>query len=398
MLRSLVGSEMCIRDRVSTQSTGIRELLQMETVRLGLHQIFLYDDYDAHRPTVLPDPDQPTTEQLQALGLPTSFASTGSNGASPAPGKRRRANRSSTVTFSLTEAGQVLKQEALPGFPPSACTWCQEQAENKPMLLHWDVLFDARLSAPSPEQEHVALEWFGSGEASAEVQWKIAWRYHTLCHCVEDQEETADVDDDQEPAAAEAELDPEGGMRPEAALNRYWRQRYRLFSRFDEGIQLDHESWYSVTPEVIALHTAKRCGANRVVVDAFCGSGGNAIAFARMPGCRVLAIDIDIAKIENARLNAQIYGVADRIEFVCADCTQLIPQLRGVDVLFLSPPWGGPEACKGEVFDLTQMKIGEYDGFSLFTMCNACLLYTSDAADEEDSVDLGGRRIIKKKK
>eukprot|EP00656_Telonema_subtile_P011704 TRINITY_DN15812_c0_g1_i2.p1 TRINITY_DN15812_c0_g1~~TRINITY_DN15812_c0_g1_i2.p1 ORF type:complete len:121 (+),score=19.92 TRINITY_DN15812_c0_g1_i2:28-390(+) len=27
-----------------------------------------------------------------------------------------------------------------------------------------------------------------------------------------------------------------------------------------------------------------------------------------------------------------------------------------------------------------------------------CLLYTSDAADEEDSVDLGGRRIIQKKK
>ena len=27
-----------------------------------------------------------------------------------------------------------------------------------------------------------------------------------------------------------------------------------------------------------------------------------------------------------------------------------------------------------------------------------CLLYTSDAADEEDSVDLGGRRIIKKKR
>src|SRR5664280_3594864 len=29
---------------------------------------------------------------------------------------------------------------------------------------------------------------------------------------------------------------------------------------------------------------------------------------------------------------------------------------------------------------------------------HVCLLYTSDAADEEDSVDLGGRRIIKKKK
>ena len=30
-------------------------------------------------------------------------------------------------------------------------------------------------------------------------------------------------------------------------------------------------------------------------------------------------------------------------------------------------------------------------------MFGDCLLYTSDAADEEDSVDLGGRRIIKKK-
>src|SRR5665648_1249233 len=30
-------------------------------------------------------------------------------------------------------------------------------------------------------------------------------------------------------------------------------------------------------------------------------------------------------------------------------------------------------------------------------LASCCLLYTSDAADEEDSVDLGGRRIIKKK-
>ena len=33
------------------------------------------------------------------------------------------------------------------------------------------------------------------------------------------------------------------------------------------------------------------------------------------------------------------------------------------------------------------------EGFPYF-----CLLYTSDAADERSSVDLGGRRIIKKKK
>src|SRR5664280_2087716 len=35
-------------------------------------------------------------------------------------------------------------------------------------------------------------------------------------------------------------------------------------------------------------------------------------------------------------------------------------------------------------------------GFAVVDVPSRCLLYTSDAADEEDSVDLGGRRIIKK--
>ena len=37
------------------------------------------------------------------------------------------------------------------------------------------------------------------------------------------------------------------------------------------------------------------------------------------------------------------------------------------------------------------------DGVGHFEQFEDCLLYTSDAADERSSVDLGGRRIIKKK-
>ena len=33
----------------------------------------------------------------------------------------------------------------------------------------------------------------------------------------------------------------------------------------------------------------------------------------------------------------------------------------------------------------------------MMVMVKICLLYTSDAADDEDSVDLDGRRIVKKK-
>src|SRR5678815_5006006 len=45
--------------------------------------------------------------------------------------------------------------------------------------------------------------------------------------------------------------------------------------------------------------------------------------------------------------------------------------------------------------DLAVLKI---DGTGFPYLVYGCLLYTSDAADERSSVDLGGRRIIKKKK
>ena len=52
------------------------------------------------------------------------------------------------------------------------------------------------------------------------------------------------------------------------------------------------------------------------------------------------------------------------------------------------------------VLALTFVLVGSFmlAGCSKDEILNHCLLYTSDAADEEDSVDLGGRRIINKKK
>ena len=81
-------------------------------------------------------------------------------------------------------------------------------------------------------------------------------------------------------------------------------QRYRLWERYDEGegIRMDEESWYSVTPENIAHHIAERCRCD-LIVDGFCGVGGNSIQFART--CeRVIAIDIDPEKIRLARDDA----------------------------------------------------------------------------------------------
>ncbi|KAL0822770.1 hypothetical protein ABMA28_004777 [Loxostege sticticalis] len=148
----------------------------------------------------------------------------------------------------------------------------------------------------------------------------------------------------------------EEDMPPELLNDRrmvkYWKKRHSLFHRFDEGIKLDRESWFSVTPESVAWHIANKF-AYDVVLDAFCGAGGNTIQFARTCG-KVIAVDIDPVKIEMARHNARVYGVEDRIEFIVGDFFELAPQLQA-DMVFLSPPWGGPKYSEVCEYDLESM-------------------------------------------
>jgi trimethylguanosine synthase len=153
---------------------------------------------------------------------------------------------------------------------------------------------------------------------------------------------------------------PERG-KPHDSLTKYWSQRYRLFSKFDDGIAMDEEGWFSATPEKIAEHIASRCQCD-LIVDAFCGVGSNAIQFAYT--CkRVIAIDIDPVKIACAKQNAAIYGVEDRIEFVTGDFFHIMPTLK-CDVVFLSAPWGGPAYASSKVFNLKTMIL--IDGLKIF--------------------------------
>lgn len=173
--------------------------------------------------------------------------------------------------------------------------------------------------------------------------------------------------------------------------DKYWAQRKRLFSKFEEGIQLDKESWYSVTPEAISRHVAKRVSNQLVgghsntvekivVLDAFCGVGGNAIGFAlREEVSLVVCVDIDRKKLIMAAKNASVYGIdPSKIVLVASDATEVLGLYRDgkllekllqhddltsqdktsrdgytihglealpshIDCVFLSPPWGGTD-------------------------------------------------------
>lgn len=100
-------------------------------------------------------------------------------------------------------------------------------------------------------------------------------------------------------------------------VKKFFKKRYYLFSKFDRGIKIDEESWYSVTPETIAKHIASRVDEgfgedNANVLDSFCGVGGNLIQFGRKCGFCV-GVDIDPIKTEYALHNAGIYNISDKV-------------------------------------------------------------------------------------
>ena len=113
-----------------------------------------------------------------------------------------------------------------------------------------------------------------------------------------------------------------------------------LFSRMSSGIQLDEEGRYSLTPERHAHTIARWYRGRHRVLDACCGCGGNAIAFARM-GLSVTAVDSNPKRLAMATHNAKIYGVDGHIDFVSGSFQE---HAASAAAIFLDPPWSLSEA------------------------------------------------------
>ena len=134
-----------------------------------------------------------------------------------------------------------------------------------------------------------------------------------------------------------------------APNNKFWLQRYYYFSKFDKGIMMDNESWYSVTPEEIAKYTAKLIK-GKSIIDGFCGCGGNVIQFSKYCS-KVYAIDISKKKLELCRNNCKVYNCKDNILFIHSDFLEMKNKIKA-DYIFLSPPWGGTEYKSSEIYSI----------------------------------------------
>lgn len=210
------------------------------------------------------------------------------------------------------------------------------------------------LALAQPKRTAEALRWLLDGDRAEKLLEARALDLVGLCTLLVS--ETALVHYTPRPKGMAASPIPEPTGK-EAIDEKYWKRRYNYFARFDEGVRMDLGAWFEVTPESVARHIADRLQYERVV-DGTCGVGGNAIQFA-MTSRAVVAVDTDAQRLADARHNAGIYGVAERISFVHDDFAHFAEHYTGpkIDAVFLSPPWGGPGHLDCPHFSLRDVEV-----------------------------------------
>lgn len=203
-------------------------------------------------------------------------------------------------------------------------------------------------------------------------------------------------------------------------MKKYWNQRYDIFTKYDSGVLLTKELWYSVTPESISKFTAKflneafKDSEGPVkVMDAFCGGGGNIIQFLEHSDI-VYAVDINKIHLHCTYNNASLYmdrdSLTERLVLLPLDWTivdyeaglesetdsedsegeetdetyatvkdslHALERLQGgkFDCIFGSPPWGGPDYIQQKLFDLDNLL-----PFTLERLLRVFLQFTDEIA------------------
>ena len=141
------------------------------------------------------------------------------------------------------------------------------------------------------------------------------------------------------------------------SVSKYWMHRLDILGNFDEVCwELDEESWYSITPEALALHHAAQISAycqerlenasSLCVWDAFGGVGGNVVGCLR-EGHRVWMSDIHARRVASAQsISLQLTAAREgRLQVICAAAQSLLcpAWVDLFDCLIWDPPWGGPD-------------------------------------------------------
>lgn len=210
-----------------------------------------------------------------------------------------------------------------------------------------------------------------------------------------------------------------GSMFP-PKMRKYWRNRYRIFSKYDEGVIMTKELWYSVTPEDVSRFIAKFLrksmkNPNSRILDLCCGGGGDTIQFLRLFS-HVYGIDNKQIHLDCTLNNSSVYLTPSYIEkrlkllrcdwsysveaaeFIASkkkineemnpeliNCIKTVTYLieEHLDIVYSSPPWGGPSYSDNGSFNLDDLQPFGLEKFlrSILPICNNIAVFLPRNSD-----------------
>jgi len=185
-----------------------------------------------------------------------------------------------------------------------------------------------------------------------------------------------------------AVIDPAWKRPPkDPRLATFYARRKHLFSRFDEGIVLSDEMFYSVMPEAFGEHVGEkihRICPSLPVLDLFGGAGGQAISMAKFVPM-VYTIEYNIDNFAQMQNNVRVYDRTGQVVMILGDVFELAVKLArntSFACVTISPPWGGLNYREQQEFDIHSLQMGGHDGDDLLALlralrpyCDRCTLH-----------------------
>ncbi len=111
--------------------------------------------------------------------------------------------------------------------------------------------------------------------------------------------------------------------------------------RYDVDVENGQKTGFFLDQKYNRLAAAKIARGKRVL-DCFTHTGSFALNAAKAGAAHVTAVDVSQAAVDLARANAEKNALADRMDFLCADVFDLLPQMieqhAAYDMIILDPP------------------------------------------------------------
>lgn len=111
--------------------------------------------------------------------------------------------------------------------------------------------------------------------------------------------------------------------------------------KFSKNIRADEDAFYMSNPEISGNYLANKLSHYRIAVELCSAVGMTCICLAKKMD-KVYGVELDKKRIEDAKYNAQLYGVDKKVEFICGNVLdENILKNIDAEVAILDPDWSG---------------------------------------------------------